>query len=234
MMASSKQMNAYFFNGEFHKCYAEAKKLPEDDTAKKYIQLFTDYEYDTYPIPTKELPQSLENADETYPDFDELKEIRSIKEEQAFQNRIQQLEEIAKNGTPEEKAYSFFTQGHLFLFAHQNNESVHCFEQAVKHNPNKAIYWGFTGQTMHRFGWMPFDVLGYLEKAIELDPQNPRWKWNKGLVLTQLYRDLQQTDFLENALIVLEEARDLCRPEQASLKTAIQNTLDNMDGYVFS
>jgi len=233
---TSKQMNAYFFNGEFHKCYAEAKKLSNDEMALKYIQLFEQYDYDKYPVPILAVvtQPSLERADETYSEMDELTEIRSIKDEQGFQDRIKQLEEIAKTGSNEEKAKSFFTQGHLFLYAHQYNESVYSFEQATKHNPNNAIYWGFTGQTMHRYGWTPFDALGYIEKAIELDPKNARWKWNKGLVLTQLYKDLQQTDFLENALIVLEEARDLCRSEQVSLKTAIQNTLDNMEGYVFS
>lgn len=233
---ASKQMDAYFFNGEFHKCYAEAKKLPEDEMALKYIQLFEQYDYHKYPVPTLAVvsQSSVERADETYPEMDDLTEIRSIKDEQVFQERVKQLEEMAKKGSNEEKAKSFFIQGHLFLYAHHYNESVHCFEQATKHNPNKSIYWGFTGQTMHRYGWMPFDALGYIEKAIELDPKNPRWKWNKGLVLTQLYKDLQQTDFLENALIVLEEARDLCRSEQVSLKTAIQNTLDNMEGYVFS
>lgn len=233
---TNKQMNAYFFNGEFHKCYAEAMKLQDDESARNYIQLFKKYEYDTYPIPTTDTrtEQSLEFADETYPEFEELKEIRAIKEEIDFQLRVQKLEKIAKTDIAEEKAQSFFTQGQLFLFSHHYNEAVHCFEMAVKNDPNVALYWGFTGQTMHRFGWMPFDALGYLEKAIDLDPDNARWKWNKGLVLTQLYKDLQQTDFLENALIVLEEARDLCRPEQGSLKTAIQNTLDNMEGYVFS
>lgn len=230
----SNQMDAYFYAGEFHKCYKEAKKLRNDETAQKYIQLFEQYEYDTYATPTIEILQSEERTDESYPELDELIEIRAIQDEAAFQERVQELENVAKTGTLEEKAKSFLIQGELFLLAHHYNESVHCFKQAVKNNPNVALYWGLTGQTMHRFGWMPFDALGYLEKAIDLDGNNPRWKWNKGLVLTQLYKDLQQPAFLENALNVLEEALDLCRPEQVSLKTAIQNTLDNMDGYVFS
>lgn len=235
-MMTVEQMNAYFFNGEFHKCYAEAKKTPDDETSRKYIQLFEQYEYDNYPKQNAAFltKQSEEKADETYEEMDELKEIRSIQDEQIFQARIKWLEDVASTGTDEQKGASFFTQGHLFLYAHHYNESVHCFVQATKNFPNKAVYWGYAGQTMHRHGWMPFDALGYLEKAIDLDPQNARWKWNKGLVLTQLYKDLQQTAFLENALLTLEEARDLCREDQTSLKTAIQNTLDNMEGYVFS
>ena len=51
---------------------------------------------------------------------------------------------------------------------------------------------------MHRFGWMPFDALGYLEQAIQLDPTNPRWKWNRALVLIQLAKDLQMAPFIAN------------------------------------
>ena len=108
------------------------------------------------------------------------------------------------------------------MFAHHYNESVHCFRQAVKENPNKALYWGITGQTMHRFGWMPFDALGYLEQAITLDSKNARWKWNKALVLIQLAKDLQMAPFMANAAITLEEAIADCGEHQHSLKDAIK------------
>lgn len=87
---------------------------------------------------------------------------------------------------------------------------------------------------MHRFGWMPFDALGYLEQAINLDPTNPRWKWNKALVLIQLAKDLQMAPFMANAAIALEEALASCGERQQSLKAAIQNTMNTMDSYVFS
>ncbi len=87
---------------------------------------------------------------------------------------------------------------------------------------------------MHRFGWMPFDALGYLEQAIILDPNNARWKWNKALVLIQLAKDLQMAPFMANAAIALEEALADCGEHQLSLTNAIQNTINNMDSYVFS
>ena len=231
-------MDDYFYNGELMKCYELAKQVTNEEDkalAQKYIRLLEEYEYDRYPKPNGHLEvQHVERADESYPESDLVVEIRSIKDEESFAKRIQQLEEVAKTGTPADKAQSFFTQGELFLFAHQYNESVHCFQQAVKENPNKAVYWGITGQTMHRFGWMPFDALGYLEQAIQLDPTNPRWKWNKALVLIQLAKDLQMAPFMANAAITLEDALASCGEQQRSLKDAIQNTVDNMDSYVFS
>lgn len=231
-------MDDFFYNGELMKCYEAAKMVTNEEElalAQKYIILLEEYDFAHYPKPTLygEI-QHAERADESYPESDAVVGIRAIKDEEAFAMNIKQLEEVAKTGTGNEKAQSFFTQGELFLFAHQYNESVHCFQQAVEENPNKAVYWGMTGQTMHRFGWMPFDALGYLEQAINLDPTNPRWKWNKALVLIQLAKDLQMAPFMANAAIALEEAVVSCGEHQRSLKDAIQNTLDTMDSYVFS
>lgn len=230
-------MDDYFYNGELMKCYEAAKQVSsgqEKELADKYIALLEEYDLATYPKPTPTVvSQEEERADESYSSSDLVAEIRAIKDEAEFTRRVKELEEIAKLGTVDEKAQSFFTQGELFLFAHHYNESVHCFKQAVKENPNKALYWGITGQTMHRFGWMPFDALGYLEQAIQLDPTNARWKWNKALVLIQLAKDLQMAPFIANAAITLEEAITLCGERQRSLKDAIQSTLDNMDSYVF-
>ncbi|WP_336635271.1 O-linked GlcNAc transferase [Lysinibacillus fusiformis] len=231
-------MDDFFYNGELMKCYEAAKMVTNEEEqalAQKYIILLEEYDLAHYPKPTLDGEiQHAERADESYPESDAVVAIRAIKDEEAFAMNIKQLEEVAKTGTGNEKAQSFFTQGELFLFAHQYNESVHCFQQAVKENPNKAVYWGMTGQTMHRFGWMPFDALVYLEQAINLDPTNPRWKWNKALVLIQLAKDLQMAPFMANAAIALEEAVVSCGEHQRSLKDAIQNTLDTMDSYVFS
>ena len=231
------EMEQYFYNGQVHRSLQAAKQVKEAaseaDAAKQFIALYERFGVPAIPCYTKKEEQSLERSDETYPEMDEVTAIRLIKDEEAFSLRIKELERIAKEGMDEEKAQSFFTQGQLFLFAHHYDESVHCFLQAVKYNPNKAVYYGIAAQTMNRFSYPPFEVLGYLEHAIELDPENARWHWNKALVLTTLYKDLQQEMFLENALIVLEKAQSSLREEQKSLKSAIDNTFETMRDYVF-
>lgn len=228
------QLETLFYNGQFHACF-ELAQQNTDELSKYFCHLFERYHYSDLPKCTaKTSDQSLERADESYPEMDELQRIRSIKDETQFNEVIQQLEREARDGDDQQKALSFFVQGHLFLMAHHYDESVHCFMQATKYNPSKALFYGFAAQTMLRFNWTPFEVIGYLERAIELDPNNARWLWNKGLVLTQLYKDLQQQAFLENALITLEDALAACREEQKSLKSAIENTLENMRDYVFN
>lgn len=222
-----------FYDGQIHACYEEAKKCTEDIFAQQIISLYARFELAKIPLFTNKVDPSKEREDETYVEQDEVNEIRAIVNEEQFNNRIKQLEEIARDGSAVEKAQSFFTQAQLFLYAHQYDESVHCFLQAVKHNPNKALFYGLAAQTMNRFDYAPFEILGYLERAIILDQENARWYWNKALVLTKLYKDLQQEPFLEQALITLEQAIACCRPEQKSLKMAIENTLENMREYVF-
>jgi tetratricopeptide (TPR) repeat protein len=229
------KMDQYFYNGQFLACFEEAKRLKESQShAEKLLQLFSKYEYETFPIPTKNLLQSVERPNETYEEYDEVEKLRAIEDEAIFQQAMQQLEQDARTGSEERKAQSFFVQGHLFLMAHHYDESVHCFMQAVKHNPNKALFYGICGQTMQRFNWSPFDVLPYLERAIELDPKNARWYWNQSFVLTQLFKDLQVEAFLENALIALEKATALCRKDQLSLRNGIDSALENMKEYLFN
>ncbi|CEA04878.1 Tetratricopeptide repeat [Metalysinibacillus saudimassiliensis] len=236
------KMNDYFYRGAMMKCFAEAQQIAATSTdadertlAAKYLALFEEYEYDKYPKITHDLErQSIERADESYEDLDEVQFIRTHTDEADFKACIAQLEQRAKEGTANERAASFVVQGELFILAHHYPEAVHCFQQAIAANPNKGLYWGLTGQTMHRFGWMPFDALGFLEQAIQLDPKNSRWQWNQALVLIQLAKDLQEPAFLANAAVTLEDALTYCREEQASLKAAIQTTYDEMENYVFS
>lgn len=222
-----------FYDGQIHACYEEAQKCEEDVFAQQIITLYERYELGSIPRFTHKVNPSREREDETYLELDEVNEIRAIANEVEFNERIKQLEEIARNGEDADKAQSFFTQAHLFLFAHQYDESVHCFLQAVRYNPNQSLFYGMAAQTMNRFNYSPFEVLGYLERAIEIDSQNARWYWNKALVLTRLYKDLQKEPFLEQALINLEQAIAFCRHDQKSLKMAIDNTLENMREYLF-
>lgn len=227
------QVEQYFFNGQLRACYAAAVEQEQLPHAKKYKDLLEDYDIHLLPTYT-DGHYTTERPDETYPQMDAYTSMKDIQEEQAFQAAVAELERTCKEGTPEQVAASFFTQGLLFLNAHHYNESAHCFMQAVKANPNEAVYWGIAGQTMSRFGWTPFESLGYIETAIELDPHNARWLWNRSLVLTQLYKDLRNEAFLENALVALDAAQEACQEQQTSLRSALINTVENMKEHLFN
>lgn len=233
------QLNDYFYQGNIISCYEEALKILQenehDEHAQRFKQLAEKFNIPAIPKPINNgTKQQLERADENYDVMDEVLAIRQVKEEQAFQARIRELENNAKTGSAKEKAQSFFTQGQLFLFAHHYEESAYCFTQAVKYEPTLAVHYGIAAQTMMRLDYSPFEVLGYLQYAIDLDPSNARWYWNRALVLTQLYKDLRDDMFLENALISLEKAQQVLRPEQKSLAQAIDNTFETMKEHLLN
>ncbi|WP_274309617.1 O-linked GlcNAc transferase [Solibacillus daqui] len=227
-------MEQYFYDGQFLKSYKAALQDLTNESRKQYLVIFEKYEYANFPQPSEQLQQSIERANESYEELDEVEQIRAIQDEAQFAQAIKELENDARTAGDVRKAESFFVQAQLFLMAHHYDESIHCFMQTVKHNPNKALYYGFAGQTMNRFSWSPFDTLPYIERAIDLDPQNARWYWNKALVLTQLYKDLQAEPFLENALIAIEKANEVCREDQISLRNGIDSTLENLKEYLFN
>lgn len=233
------QMNEFFYQGYIVSCFEEAKKMlavePDHEQAKMFVQIGEKFNIAEIPTPVATpLAQQEERADENYAAMDEVLAIREIKDEAEFQARIRQLEETAKTGSLEEKAQSFFTQGQLFLYSHHYEESAYCFTQAVKCQPKLAVYYGIAAQTMMRLDYSPFEVLGYLQYALQLDSNNARWHWNRALILTQLYKDLQDQMFLENALIALETAQQSLRPDQKSLAQAIENTFETMKDHLFN
>lgn len=227
-------MEQYFYDGQFLKSYKAALQDFTNESRNQYLVIFEKYEYAHFPQPSAQLQQNIERADESYEELDEVEQLRAIQGEAQFAQAIKELENDARTADDVRKAESFFVQAQLFLMAHHYDESIHCFMQAVKHNPNKALYYGLAGQTMIRFSWSPFDTLPYIERAIDLDPQNARWYWNKALVLTQLYKDLQAEPFLENALIAIEKAIEVCRKDQTSLRNGIDSTLENLKEYLFN
>ena len=212
-----------FFRGNMRSCYEMAKSLKEENN--QYLTIFMKHGFDELPtIPLTSAEQSIETTDEHYKEEQLVRFIRSIQEEALFKEEIKKLEQLARTGTDAERAHSFFTQGYLFLYAHHYEESMHCFRQAAKFMPENAIYAGICGQTIFRLNVSPLEALAYLEHALQLQPTNARWYWNKSLVLMQLYKDLQQEAFLNNAIYELQQAIQYCRDDQTSLSAALQST----------
>lgn len=110
-------MEQYFYDGQFLKCYEEAKRQSqsgENEQATQFLKVFEKYEYEKFPKPTVQISQSVERANESYPENDELEQLRAIKDEQQFSAKVKQLEDDARTAEAERKAQSFYVQGHLF------------------------------------------------------------------------------------------------------------------------
>ncbi len=220
-----KQIETQFFLGNMRACYELAKNQENSEEALRYIELFEKHNFAEMPqYIRKSGPQSIEGADERYLEDTDVHKIRAISDEELFQAQIKELEQLARTGTVNEKAHSLYTQGYLFLYAHHYEESIYTFSQAAKLVPEKAVYSGILAQTMQRLNHSPFEVLAYLQQAIELDADNARWHWVKALTLMELYKNLGGEGFLESTIEALTSATEKCRPTQKSLKSAIDST----------
>ena len=75
------KMEQYFYNGQFLKSFEEAKLQKNSEYQKEaaqFLTIFEKYEYEKFPQVTKEITQSIERANETYEELDEVEQIRAL------------------------------------------------------------------------------------------------------------------------------------------------------------
>lgn len=212
-----RELDEFFYNGDMVSCYQEAKRQKNES----YLNLL-----EKHLIHERELKDynkgSEERPNEKYKEDERFNYIRSINNEDAFLKEMKLLEEDATGDDAAISALSYYTQGHLFLNAHHYSEAIYFFIQAAKLEPSNAVYLGIAGQTMQRLGYSPIEALGYIECAIHIDSLNARWFIVKTLLLLQLANELEVELFLENAIHAYERANQVIRPDQKSLKQALQ------------
>ncbi|MEB1809756.1 MAG: HIRAN domain-containing protein [Bacillaceae bacterium] len=179
------------------------------------IKIFLSYGYDQpLPVPTIEnYPQSIEKADETYPDFDRLLEEND--------SLLESLYEEAESENPEVQAAAFFTIGELHFLSKHIPETIHFYKEAIRVNPNKALYWGYTAQVLNRNSIHPLVSTRYLRNALVLDPHNPRWHFLQAILLVKISQEEDIEELLVQAVAEINLALELCRPDQKGLRRAI-------------
>jgi tetratricopeptide (TPR) repeat protein len=231
-------MDAYYFTGQFGKSNEMAKILISGydgqdyyDYAQNYIKVFQDCDYDDFPRPTRsDYIQSIERPNETYEDLDEIHMFSQANDEE-FNKLVKNLDYRTANGTYEERAKALFIKGEMFLLLKNYEACIYYYRKAIELNPNKALYWGYMGQVMNRYNFSPFLSGRYIEEAIKLDKDNPRWRFLRGVILLKLAE--YDPRFSKAVLKENEKALQLCRNEQIGLKKAVENqlglvnTLDN-------
>lgn len=214
------ELEFQFFAGNMLSCYELLKQEKHAD--EKFQNLLMHHQIQH--IPTFEnsaVAQSVEKSDETYLEDELFKTLRKIQDEEKFLAEIKKLEQTSTSDDAKSSAHSFYTQGSLFLHAHHYQEAVYCYQQAVKKDPSKGLYFGIVAQTMQRLNLSPIEALGYAEAAIRLNSNNARWYLVKSLLLVQMAKDLERMEFLDSAIYEIQLAEEYCMQEQASLKQAI-------------
>ncbi|MEH7075154.1 HIRAN domain-containing protein [Neobacillus drentensis] len=218
----------YCFNtGRFEDCfkalltlkalseYYEVKKM--NDFCNENINMFLTFGYNrSLPEPNMEdYPQSIENADESYPELNKIYKI-------PIGELIDILDQEIESTNFEVKAAALFSLGEIYFLQDKYKEAIEYYTRAIHENPNKALYWGYTAQVLNKNDAPPFISTRYLMKAIELDPNNPRWHFLQAILLIKISSEEESKELVAQAVYEANHALELCRPEQEGLRKAIR------------
>ncbi len=221
--------NFCFRRGRFEDCFMALITLEElSDYYEDYelgefcqdnLRVFYSYGYESpLPKPTKYYFQSEENDDETYPD---LAHVYDAVNNNTIDILLDSLHEDLEKGSNESKSAALFALGELHYLKQDNQKAIELYIHAIRENPNKALYWGYTAQVMNWNNVHPLISSRFLQRALELDSMNPRWHFLQSILLLAISNQEEIQDLIQQAVDAANHALELCRPGQAGLRRAI-------------
>lgn len=181
-----QQVNDLFLSGQVKESYQLAKRIIMNhavvgEEAYQFIQqhvaMLEANGYASMPHPTDEkVKQSVERTDGSYPERDVLTAYIGSQDDEQFGKVIDEL--LA--GSIEAQANAYYTMAEYFVLAEERDKATAQYAEAIKLQPNKALYWGAFAQFLNRQEGSPYLALRLIEEAILLDGMNPRWHYIQG------------------------------------------------------
>ncbi|MGV2939612.1 HIRAN domain-containing protein [Mesobacillus sp. LC4] len=223
-----------FQMGRFEDCFKALQTLENLATfyhnqeilnyCKENIEVYLSYGYDQpLPIPNqKNYPQSMERFDETYPDLDRIREASTHDRIDEF---LKEITAEMESSHAEIRAEASFLLGELYFLSGKVQEALELYMLAIRDNPNKALYWGYTAQVMNRNQVDALICSRVIRHAIDLDPANPRWHFLQAILLLRISQAEEIDQLIETFIYEITTARDLCREDQTGLKEAIMSLI---------
>lgn len=229
---SVQYINELFVSGQVKESYEVAKSLLADPSftsnescsmVQQHVALLQANGYDNMPKPTaKKLKQSVERADESYPECDVLAAYLGSQDDEQFGRVVDEL--LA--GPVEAQANAYYTMAEFFWLAKENDKAIAQYAEAVKLQPNKALYWGAFAQFINRIEGSPYLALRLIEEAIHLDSMNPRWYFVQGNILLQLVASAKNLSYLPALEEAWNKAEKRCSAKQVALKVELSKSKD--------
>ncbi|GLC88803.1 hypothetical protein [Lysinibacillus piscis] len=227
-----QEINELFINGHVKESYQLAKKvvtgaLATDEQSvsmlQQHIALLEANGYANMPEPTAEkVKQSVERADESYPERDVLAAYIGSQDEAQFGRVVDEL--LA--GSSEAQANAYYTMAEFFALAKEQEKAMVQYVEAIKLQPNKALYWGAFAQYVQRSEESPYLALRLIEEAIQLDGMNPRWHYIQGNIFFQLVTTTKNLSYVPALEAAWGKAKKRCTAKQVALKLAITQSID--------
>ncbi|WP_245622790.1 hypothetical protein [Lysinibacillus contaminans] len=225
-------INELFVSGKVKGSYAVAKALlevesfatdPSFATVQQHVALLQANGYENMPSPTAEkLKQSVERTDESYPERDAVAAYVGSQDAEQFGKVVDEL--LA--GPVETQANAYYTMAEYFLLAKENDKAMAQYAEAIKLQPNKALYWGAFAKFINRIEASPYLALRLIEEAILLDEMNPRWHFIQGNILLQLVASTKNLSYLPALEEAWLKAEKRCSAKQIALKVELAKSKD--------
>ncbi len=164
--------------------------------------------------------QSIEGNDGWYKEIEKQNKVLMEHNDEKFKEYIKDLMKRIEETTGEEQAQAQFEVAELALNAKHFEQVITGYYGAIKANPNKAMYWGLCGGVINKY--LKSDPLGclfFIENAIDLDPENPRWYLTRCILLAEFTKDRNVSKPLKEMIVtemdnLRKKAKSLCRPSQ--------------------
>jgi len=227
-----QQINELFLSGQVKESYQLAKTLLADSTftdhdsyttIQQHVELLEANGYANMPVPSAEkVKQSVERADGSYPERDVLAAYIGSQDDKQFGKVVDEL--LA--GSVEAQANAYYTMAEYFVLAKEHDKALVQYAEAVKLQPNKALYWGAFAQYLNRSEGSPYLALRLIEEATQLDSMNPRWYYIQGNIFLQLVATTKNLSYLPALEEAWEKAKKRCAAKQVALKMDIAKSND--------
>lgn len=227
-----QQVNEFFVNGQVKESYNLAKALLMDEsfgadasfpTIQQHVALLEANGYANMPTPSAEnMQQSVERVDGSYPERDVLAAYIGTQDDEQFGKVVDEL--LA--GSIEAQANAYYTMAEYFVLAKEPDKAMVQYAEAIKLQPNKALYWGAFAQFINRLEASPYLALRLIEEAIELDRMNPRWYYIQGNIFFQLVASTKNLSYIPALEEAWQKAKKRCSAKQVELKVEIAKSED--------
>lgn len=227
-----QQINDLFVSGQVKESYQLAKDILANETIKdgeakqlilQHVALLEANGYANIPATTDEkVKQSVERTDGSYPERDVLAAYIGSQDSEQFGKVVDEL--LA--GTIEAQANAYYTMAEYYVLAKEHDKATVQYAEAIKLQPNKALYWGAFAQFLNRHEGSPYLALRLIEEAILLDGMNPRWHYIQGNIFLQLIATTKNLSYLPALEEAWEKAKKRCTAKQVTLKMDLAKSND--------
>ncbi|WP_155591444.1 tetratricopeptide repeat protein [Lysinibacillus cavernae] len=227
-----QQVNDLFLSGQVKASYELAKEIlanhvgVENETYQlihQHVAMLEANGYANLPTPSDEkVKQSVERTDGSYPERDVLSAYIGSQDDEQFGKVVDEL--LA--GSIEAQANAYYSMAEYYVLAKEHEKASVQYAEAIKLQPNKALYWGAFAQFLNRYEGSPYLALRLIEEAIQLDGMNPRWYYIQGNIFLQLVAATKNLSYLPALEEAWERAKKRCSAKQVELKMDLAKSND--------